>query len=443
VFGGWLKRTFDSLRYPEFRILWLGTSFAFLTFMMSSTVQNVVAFDLAGTNRAVGLVSLGNGLAMLAIGPMGGVLADRLQKRRLLLVGQSAIAVVFVVNGVLVLSDLITIPALVALTFALGVAFSLTGPTRQAYVGELVPRPALPNAVALSQLPMTVARVVSPLVAGVLIGIEAIGTGGTYVIMAALFVVVLGTLWQLPAGREAAPSGRSVGGDLAAGLGHVRSRPRLALLVTSFILLVMLGFPYQAVLPGFLETELDRPAREVGFLMGVSAAGGIVAAFLASSAAGSSRAWPVMLGFGLVFAGALVAMAFVPGYALALAVMVVVGFGSTGFQMLNNSLWMIESDPAYYGRVMSLSMLAWGSQGLTALPYGALADAIGERETMAVMGVAELLLMAVIGLAAMRQGALGKVRAPSVNVRVDLTTEPGGPDSNRTRPRGDPAGRGG
>jgi hypothetical protein len=98
-----------------------------------------------------------------------------------------------------------------------------------------------------------------------------------------------------------------------------------------------------------------------------------------------------------------------------------VGFGSTGFQMLNNALWLNESDPAYYGRVMSLSMLAWGSQGITALPYGALADGIGERQTMAVMGVAEALLMAVLaaGWLAVRRGET-QLREPArpANARI-------------------------
>lgn len=395
----WFQRTFESLRYPEFRVLWIGTSFAFVAFMMSGTVQSVVAFDLAGTNRAVGLVGLGNGIAMLVVGPMGGVLADRMQKRQLLLVGQSTVALVFLASGVLILAGLITIPLLVASTFAMGIAFSLTGPARQAYVGELVPRDELPNAVAMSQMPMTVSRVISPLVAGVLIGIGAIGPGGTYLFMAGLFVFVLGTLWRLPLSRPPTGMGRTVGGDLVAGFAHVRERPRLSLLVLGFILLVMLGFPYGTVLPGLLETELGRPAREIGFMMGISAAGGVVAALGATAFAASRWAWPVMVGFGLVFAGALVVMALVPGYALALVVMVFVGFGSTGFQMLNNALWMSECDPAYYGRVMSLSMVAWGSQGLTSLPYGALADAIGERETMAVMGVAEFALMGALLLA--------------------------------------------
>lgn len=400
MFRAWTRRTFESLALPDFRILWLGTSFAFIAFMMSWTTQSVVAFDLAGTNKAVGVVSLGSGLAMLVVGPFGGVLADRFSKRRLLLLGQSMVALTFLVIGLLILSDAITIALLVAATFVMGIAFSFTGPTRQAYVGELVPRDKLPNAVALSQMPMTVSRVVSPLLAGALIGISVIGAGGTYLFMTGLFVIVLGTLWRLPnSGRRQGPA-RSVRADFTAGFAHVRSRPRLRLLVLSFILLVMLGFPYQTVLPALLENELARPAREVGFMLGISAAGGLAAALAVAGLAGGRFAWPTMYGMGLLFGGALIVLAAMPTYGLALAVMVIVGVGSTGFQMLNNALQMSETEPAYYGRVMSLTMLAWGSQSLTAMPYATLADAAGERTALVVMGCAVLGLVAVSMLVA-------------------------------------------
>lgn len=392
--GRWWARTFESLQDHRFRILWIGTSLSFVAFMMSWTARSVVAFDLAGTNKAVGIVSLGSGLSMLIVGPMGGVLADRFSKRRLLLLGQSMVALVFLGIGVLILTDTITIVLLVVMTFAMGVAFSFTGPTRQAYVGELVPKAQLPNAAAVNQIPMTVSRVVSPLLAGVLIGIGAIGAGGTFLIMAGLFVFVLATLSRLPASRPREGPKRSVTADLLAGLAHVRSRPRLRLLVLSFILLVMLGFPYQTVMPALLENELGHPARDIGFLLGISAAGGVVAAMGVASLAGSRWAWPVMFGMGIIFGGSLLLLAVMPTYGAALAMMVVIGFGSTGFQMLNNALQMSETDPAYYGRVMSLTMLAWGSQGLTSLPYGVLADAVGERAAIATMGVAVLGLLA-------------------------------------------------
>ncbi len=83
----WFTRTFDALSIPALRVLWLGTMVAFLSFMMAWTVQSVVAFELVGTNEAVGLVALGSGVSMLVMGPVGGVLADRLSKRLLLLGG--------------------------------------------------------------------------------------------------------------------------------------------------------------------------------------------------------------------------------------------------------------------------------------------------------------------------------------------------------------------
>src|SRR3990172_6250996 len=122
--GGWARSTFQSRGQREYRILWIGTTFAFLAFMMSSIVQSVVAFDLTGKNSAVGTVSLGMGLATLFVAPFGGVLADRLSKRMLLLIGQTIIGVSFGVVGLLILTDRITIFWLAASTFVLGATFS-------------------------------------------------------------------------------------------------------------------------------------------------------------------------------------------------------------------------------------------------------------------------------------------------------------------------------
>lgn len=199
--SAWFARSFDALTIPQFRILWFGTLFAFLSFMMSWTVQSVVAFDLEGTNKAVGLVALGSGVSMLIVGPFGGVLADRFSKRLLLLLGQSMVGLSFLVLGVLVVTGGITLLWLVLATFVMGIAFSFTGPTRQAYVGDLVPREKLVNAVALSQLPLTIGRVTGPFAAGALLSVGFIGSGGTYLVMAAMFLIVLATLAQLPPSR--------------------------------------------------------------------------------------------------------------------------------------------------------------------------------------------------------------------------------------------------
>ncbi len=399
--GEWFARTFKALRHREYRILWIGTSLAFLAFMMSSVVQAVVAFDLTGRNGAVGFVSLGMGLATILVSPFGGVVADRFPKRRMLFVGQTIIGLNFAAVGVLILLDLITIPLLALSTLVMGTVFSFIGPARQAWIGELLPQHDLPNGIALQQVGMTLTRVIGPFIAAALIGLSFVGTGGTYLFMAGLFVFVVLTLAMLPPSRAVARGGRSFRDDMALGVRHIRERPRLMLAVVTFIGVIMAGFSYFVVLPGFLENELGRSSKDMALLMALGAASGFVVSLGVAGAAGSGRAWVLMVGGGVVLGLSLLLLAAAPGFGVAMLAMLAVGAGTGAFQVLNNAIVMREADPAYHGRVMSLTMMAWGVNGLVAYPFGALADRIGERETLGVMALGVLAIVAGAWLASL------------------------------------------
>jgi len=394
MISAWAARTFKALRYRHYRVLWIGTSLAFLAFMMSSVVQAVVAFELTGRNGAVGFVSLGMGLATIVVSPFGGVTADRLPKRRLLFIGQSIIGLNFAAVGLLIVFDLITIPLLALSTLVMGAAFSFIGPARQALVGELVPPHDLANGIALQQVAMTLTRVIGPFVAAGLIGISFVGTGGTYLFMAGMFVFVVLTLSMLPPSRAVARGGRSFRDDMVLGVRHIRERPRLMLAVVTFIGVIMAGFSYFVVLPGFLENALGRPPKDMALLMAAGAASGFVVSVGVAGAAGSRHAWSLMAAGGVVLGLSLVLLASAPTFGVALLAMLAIGAGTGAFQVLNNAIVMREAEPAYHGRVMSLTMLAWGVNGLAAYPFGALADRIGERETLVVMAAGVLVIVA-------------------------------------------------
>lgn len=405
--GAWLARTFKALEYRDYRVLWIGTSLAFLAFMMSSVVQAVVAFDLTGRNGAVGFVSLGMGVATVVVAPFGGVVADRFPKKRLLLAGQTVIGLTFGAVGLLIVFDLITIPLLALSTLVMGAMFSFIGPARQAWVGELVPERDLANGIALQQVGMTMTRVIGPFIAAGLIGLPFVGTGGTYLFMAGLFVFVIGSLAMLPSSRAVARGGRSFREDMALGIRHIRERARLMLAVVTFIGVIMAGFSYFVVLPGFLENELGRSSKDMALLMAAGAASGFVVSLGVAGLAGSRHAWVLMVAGGVVLGGSLVGLAAAPGFGVAVLAMLAVGAGTGAFQVLNTAIVMREADPAYHGRVMSLVMLAWGVNGLVAYPFGALADRIGERETLAVMAAGVLTIVGVAWAASvpLRPGA--------------------------------------
>ncbi|MBI2765757.1 MAG: MFS transporter [Chloroflexi bacterium] len=400
MLGNWARTTFLALRNREYRILWVGTTIAFLVFMMSSIVQSVVAFDLTGKNSAVGAVALGMGLATILVAPFGGVLADRISKRRLLLIGQGVIAIDFLAVGALIVAGQITLAALIASTFVMGVVFSFIAPARQAWIGEILPKETVGNGIALQQVSMTLTRVFGPFVAGALIALPFVRSGGTYLVMGGLITLVVLTLAQMPQTQSRRRAGGpSLVDDLRGGIEHVAGRPQLLVLAASFMGIVVFGFTYQVILPGFLDHGLGRSTADVTWLYGAGAIGGLGSTVGMASLAGSRHAWRLMLVAGTVLALALAATAVAQTFALALFTMFFVGAGSSSFQMLNNALVLQESSPVFYGRVMSLTMLAWGLNGLAGYPFGLIADATGERATLGVMAAFVLATTAVTGAA--------------------------------------------
>lgn len=422
--GAWFARTFKALEYRDYRVLWIGTSLAFLAFMMSSVVQAVVAFDLTGRNGAVGFVSLGMGLATILVSPFGGVVADRFPKRRMLFAGQTIIWLNFAAVGLLIIFDLITIPLLALSTLVMGAVFSFIGPARQAWIGELLPPKDLPNGIALQQVGMTLTRVIGPFIAAGLIGLSFVGTGGTYLFMAGLFVFVIGSLAMLPPSRAVARGGRSFREDMALGMRHIRERKRLMLAVVTFIGVIMAGFSYFVVLPGFLENELGRSSKDMALLMAAGAASGFVVSLAVAGAAGSRHAWMLMVAGGVVLGLSLILLAAAPNFGVAMLAMLAIGAGTGAFQVLNNAIVMREAEPAYHGRVMSLTMLAWGVNGLVAYPFGALADRIGERETLGVMAAG---VLAIIGAAWAASVPL-RPGAPAIELEAETLPRPAGGD---------------
>ena len=437
MFRGWFRTTFQALENPQYRLLWFGSLFSMLAFMMQWTVQAVVAFDLAGTNTAVGLVQLGIGLSMLILGPYGGVVADRVSKKPMVFWGQFIIAISFFVTGTMILMGALTLLWLAVLTAVMGLVFAFLGPALQAWVGEMVPPRLLPNAVALSQLAVNGSRVAGPLLVGAMLGTAAIGAGGAYMFMGGLFVVVLVTVWRLPA-TQAKPESerRAVSTELSEGFRYVAGNPSVRTLMMLFMAVVVLGFMWQILLPAFLERHLDRDPTDIGLILSVNAVAALAVSLPLAGIVGTRWAWPAMFVAATLVGVGFLLLAAAPSFELAVLTMLVLGPGLSGFMLVNNALTMANTDPRYFGRVMSLTMLAWGVQGVLSLPFGALADAFGEREMLASTGVIVLIATAVGCLESVRlawRGDLG--HQPHVQHRGTTRSEPVSGDGASVTPQ--------
>jgi MFS family permease len=391
-----LSGAFASLQYRDYRMLWSGSLLATTAFMMAFMLVPSVAFEISGSNTAAGLAQMGSGVGMFFVSPIGGVIADRLRKKPLVFVGQAVPGIVILATGLLIVSDMITIALLTIGTLIMGLGFAFMSPARQAWVGDLVPKESLPNAVALQQIALNIAQVAAPLCIAILVG-TWVGIGGTYLFMASLFVIVLPLTARLPNTPPAAKDIRSIRAELVAGVGYVWGQPSLRTLWLGFVGLVICGFAFQTLLPGLLN-ELGRPTTDIGVIFLTLAVAGLVVNLPLAAMIGTRWAWPALIGMGFTMALGLVLFSIAPTYGLLLAAGIPFGIGRSGFMLVDNALLMSNTNPAYYGRVMSLTMMGFGSQALLAPIWGILADTIGVRVTLAIVGIATAAITTLIGL---------------------------------------------
>jgi MFS family permease len=394
---------FDALRNRNFRLLWLGSLSAFVGFFASNVVQSVVAFQLTSANRSVGEVVFGRGLAQLLLAPVGGALADRLSKRNILVSSQAFTALVFFWMAWLMHEGALRVGHLTAGGFLIGLTFSVLGPTRSAYIVEIVEAPARGNAIAMNQVALNASRVAGPAIAGALLAWPAVGATGAFVLMGVGYLGAVGSQYLLPRTTpDPDAARRGLFADVVDGLGYVRQNARLRALLLMFGLSVTFGFPYVTVMPGLVQHQLGLPSKQVSLLYSVSAVGGLLASVIVARLADSAHAIRAYRAAGWSF-GLSLTLLWLPHTMIGTAALLfVVGATSGAFTTLNGAVLLRHTDPRYMGRVMSLAMLAFGAFGLIGIPVGLLADAVGEGPTVAIMGGLVCVVIAVQSLALAR-----------------------------------------
>jgi len=386
-------RSFGALSIPNYRNLFVGTLASFTAFFISTVIQGVVAFELVGSNTAVGGVIFGQGVGMFLCGPLGGAYADRLPKRRVIAVCQVLSALCFGTVGLLYASESLEIGHLVLNGFLVGSAFGFIGPARQALVVDLVPRAVLGNAMALTTVANTMSRVSGPLLAAIFLAFEGAGPAAAYAAMSLLYLLSAGLLLLLPRSVVRDNVGEThVIQDLSAGLRYTWNHVRLRHLLLFFVGVMLIGFPHVTLIPGLLENQLGRSAEELTRFALVSAIGALMASLTVARHADSPHATRIYSWLAIGFGLSLILLASMPGFGSAVACMLLVGATSGGFHALNGAVIARETDPVYMGRVMSLSMLSFALFSMTALPLGMLADQFGERTVLFGMGTSVFFL---------------------------------------------------
>ncbi len=378
---------FSSLAIRDYKILWWAGLFSFMSVQMQFLLRGILAWDLTLRERSVGTVYFFFGISMLITTLMGGVAADRLPKRIVLLVSQSCITLAAVGMGIVVVTDREEFWMLLLAAVMQGGSFGFLGPARVAFSAELVGRDQIGNAIALTMLSMNGTRVFAPALAGALAGVAIIGIGGAYLVAGACSVFSLVAMFMLPPGKPAANTvAKNPLTEIADGIRYVASVPKLRRLILTSFIIIMFGFNYVSFIPVYVKDIFGETDAWVGYFSSIGAIGAVAAAYPLASRSDSPRAKQIMTIAGVVFGAIVVALAYSPWLLLSLATMIGIGAANTAFQSLSATLAITESDPSYQGRVQSIMQLSFAGFGLAALPLGQLAEIIGLRNSMGIMG---------------------------------------------------------
>jgi MFS family permease len=383
-----LKRSFDSLAVPNYRRYFVGQLISLSGTWMQTVAALWLILTLTDSGVAVGLTTALQFLPMLLIGAWGGLLADRIPKRRLLIATQMLMAIPAVGLFAVTAAGVVAPWMVYLAVFAMGSVNAIDNPTRQSFVIEMVGPTRVVNAVSLNSVIVQMARIVGPALAGILIA--TLGVVPCFALNALTFVAMILALWGMdPARLQAAPVVEREPGAIRAGLRYVARTPELAVPLALMALVGTLGFNFQVILPLLARFSFEGGATTYAAMASAMAAGSVAGA-LVNGAHG--RTGPRLIAGGaLAFGIAALLSAAMPALALEIVTLALLGAASVTFAATINSSLQLAVAPEMRGRVMALySVVFLGSTPIGAPLTGWLAQAYDPRVALLLAGVSGL-----------------------------------------------------
>jgi MFS family permease len=381
----YFKRTFTALENPNYRRYFAGQGTSIIGTWMQKVAQAWLVLQLTDSGAVLGLTVALQQAPTLLLTAWSGSLADRFDRRKILLVTQSAAAVPALVLGLLTVFDQVTVWAVFGNAALLGVIEAIDRPVRISFVSDIVPRHQVTNAVSLNNVQQNVGKVIGPAIAGLMIA--AFGTGPTFLVNAASFLAMIYGLARIqivadPARPASLKTNRGRAWD---SIPYVRRRPELLAPLLLMTVSGTLAYNWMVVLPLFARETFGQDARATGLMFTAMGVGAVIMGLVV---AGWLRATTkVMVVCAAFFAAAMLATAVAPTLLLAYIMLTLLGAASVPFRTVANSIVQLRSEPHMQGRVVALLVLA--TNGTTAIGgpiVGWFSEHFGARAGLALGG---------------------------------------------------------
>ncbi|HEX2577371.1 MAG TPA: MFS transporter [Aquihabitans sp.] len=407
--------TFRSLRHRNFRLFFTGQLISQTGTWLTMVTQTLLVLSLTTSGVTLGLLTAFQFGPMLLLGAWAGAVADRADKRRLLMTVQALAMVQSTALGIVVLAGWASIPAIFALAAVQGVLTAFDNPARRSFVVEMVPTEDLSNAVSLNSAVMTGSRVVGPAAAGALV--LWVGYGWPFILDAVTYVAVLAGLALMRPSElnRSAPTPKAKG-QVRQGLRYIRSQPGLFVPLVMMALIGTFAFNFSVTIPLLVDGPLDGDTTTFTLLFSVLSAGSLLGALLtARRTEVTSRQLVVAAG---AFGVTMLLLAAAPGLGSAFVVAVLLGLASIGFMTSSTAIVQVLAGPEYRGRVLAIQgMVFLGSTPIGGPLVGWVADVAGPRAAVAVGGIA-CLVAAAYGARALHVPVVGGRRRRSDDLAV-------------------------
>lgn len=413
-------RLISSLRYQQFRWLYI-SNIAFMFAMMAMfLVRSVLAYDLTDNNAfALGIVNFVVAIPMLIVSPFGGAVADRLDRRKLILFVQAAVLIDEALVFILLVTDQLTFPYLLVLTGALGVLFPFMMPARQAIVANVVGRRGLGNAMALQMGGMNLTRITGPVAAGVLISL--VGMANTYAIALVLYGIGLIAMLRVhPSFPDEAEERRTVFGDILHGFRWVWQHPPVRVLLLFGLVPTILAMPFQTLLVVFALDVWDVGEAGLGILNAVAGIGGLIGSVYIAWDAESHQRLRRMMASLFAFGATLLLFSVSPWFLIALPLIFFADVFVSMFMVLNNTAIQVMIPDFVRGRVMSILMMSFGLTPLGTVPMSWFAEQFGAPAAVA---LASIIMLVLAGIFYLASPALRRIDTSTREAEIELGEE--------------------
>jgi MFS family permease len=414
------RRTFRALTVRNYRLYFTGQVISVSgTWMQMVAQAYLILYRLHGTGVDVAIGTSLQFLPLLLAGPFGGLIADRLDKRKVLYATQSTAGILAVIFGVLVLSHSIRLWEVYALSAGLGCVNLFDNPARQTFVSEMVGLELLPNAVSLNSVLMNSARVIGPAIGGVLI--LTVGVGTCFMVNAASYVAVIIALTLMRASDlYRKPGVVRAKGQVREGLRYVWATGDLRAPLISMAIVGVFAFNFTVTLPLLAKFTFHGGAGLYSSFLAAMGVGAVIGGLVTAHRSNPSTRMLAIIG--LFFGALILAVALMPTRTAAIILLVPMGAASISFIATNNATLQLRADPSMRGRVMSLNAIAFlGSTPIGAPLLGYISDVSNPRVSLVVGGVATLVASIPLFFLATRQRLARRVERD--NVVADLEGE--------------------